>query len=98
MRKIKATIKVPTSRAEEFLNQLYQESIEIVEVELVPYARFVRESRMNYDCVFPEMWTEEKDVSYLRFYFEDSDEGRDESFKLEYALMQVPLNLCYEDC
>ena len=98
MRKIKATIKVPTSRAEEFLNQLYREGIEIVEVELVPYTRFVRESRMNYDCVFPEMWTEEKDASYLCFYFEDSDEGRDESFELEYAIMQVPLNLCYEDC
>lgn len=97
MRKIKATIKIPTASVEKYLNQLYKEGIERIEVEIVPYSQFVRESRLNYDCVFAQMWEEKQNVAYLRFYFDDSEKGRAESFQLEYNLMQVPLNLCYEE-
>ena len=97
MRKMKATIKIPTASVEEYLNRLYKEGVEGIEIEIVPYAKFIRESRLNYDCVFAQMWEEKKNVAYLRFYFDDSEGGRAASFQLEYNLMQVPLNLCYEE-
>lgn len=96
MNRIRATVKIPREMTSEFTNRLHSLGIEAIEVELVEYETFVRESRLNYDCVFPQMWEEKKDVSYLRFYFEDSDKGRQQSFQLEYDLMQIPLNLCYE--
>lgn len=97
MLKISATIKIPTEYVEEYLERLNKEGIETIVVEIIPYDRFVRESRLNYDCVFPQMWEEKKEVSYLRFTFGDSAEGRDACFRLEYNLMQIPLNLRYEE-
>ncbi|MCD8398690.1 MAG: MBL fold metallo-hydrolase [Lachnospiraceae bacterium] len=97
MQKIRATIKVPVGFVERYLAILDQKGIEMVESEQVPYEKFCRESRLNYDCVFPQMWEEKQDVSYLHFYFDDTPEGRKASFDLEYDLMQIPLNLRYED-
>ena len=95
MYRIKATIKVPVSRVEGMLNRLQELGIDTVEAESIPYDQFAGESRMDYDCVFPEAWSDGEDVFYLRFYFDDSEEGRAKSYAVEYGLMQIPLNLCY---
>lgn len=97
MYRIKALVKIPTELTEGMLNKLYELGVETVEVEMIPHEQFVRESRLNYDCVFPQMWEGKSDVSYLRFYFDDSPEGREAGFRLEYDFMQIPLNLCYEE-
>ena len=47
------------------------------------------------DCSFPQMWTERKSVSNLRFSFDDSQEGRNAAFAAEYEVLRIPLNLRY---
>lgn len=95
MYKLKATVKVPQSEVSTAVEQLHHLGVERIEVCDVPYEQFVRESRMNWDCVYEEMWTEKKDVAYLNFEFDDSDEGRAAAYHVEYYLKQIPLNLRY---
>lgn len=96
MRKLLATIKVPIAKTEEIGRLLYDMGVKELEIETVPYDRFTEESRLNYDCVFPEMWEEKKDVHYLKFSFDGNEEGRNQAFHMEYNLMQIPPNLRYE--
>jgi hypothetical protein len=96
MVKMWATVKVPAENADAVSIQLQGLGVENIERTEVPYGKFVRESRLNYDCAFRQMWDEKKDVAYLRFCFDDSAAGRDAAFQLEHGFMQIPLNLRYE--
>lgn len=96
MGRILATIKAPISEIEQLKQQLKASGVESVDVETVPYERFVEESRLNYDCVYPQAWTDQAPVAYINFSFDGTDEGRAASFQTEYNVMQVPLNLRYE--
>lgn len=94
--RLQATIKAPQGQADGLKAQLSALGITEIEERIVPYRQFVEESRMNYDCVYQEAWDEGRDVLYLRFAFEDSNEGRDQAHRAEYFLKQIPLNLRYE--
>lgn len=96
MRKILATVKVPMDAVEDIKQQLSTYGVHNVTARAVPYAQFVEESRMNYDCVFQQMWDEKRAVAYIDFSFDGNDEGRAAAFNVEYNLMQIPLNLRYE--
>ena len=76
--------------------QLKMLGVEEIREERVPYDRFVKESRMNYDCVYHPAWEEQKEVSYLNFAFEDSAQGREQCYYVEFHLKQIPLNLRYD--
>lgn len=95
MNKIQATIKAPVSEAEAIKKELWALGVNEISTRSIPYERFVRESRMNYDCVFKQMWEEKSDVVYLDFYFDDSAQGREKAYCIEFNLKQVPLNLRY---
>ena len=95
MGRLEGTLKLPDELVEEYASRLIQSGVQYVDVTSIPYEQFVRESRLNYDCSFPQMWTDKKSVSYLKFSFEDSPEGRKAAFETEYRLMQVPMNLRY---
>lgn len=94
--KLQATIKAPQAQAEGLKAQLAALGVTGIQERTVPYQQFVEESRMNYDCVFQEAWDEGRDVVYLSFSFEDSDQGREKAHGVEYGLKQIPLNLRYE--
>lgn len=96
MGKILATIKAPMSGVEDLKQKLNACGIKEVTVRTVDYEQFVSESRMNYDCVFPQMWSEELPVAYIDFSFDANDEGRAAAFNAEYNIMQIPLNLRYD--
>ena len=96
MGRILATIKAPLSETEQLKQQLMSSGVQTVEIEMVPYERFVKESRLNYDCVYPQAWAEKVPVAYINFSFDGTEEGRAASFSVEYNVMQVPLNLRYE--
>ena len=95
MKKLEATVKLPDDLVGEYVSRLMELGVKYVDIDSVPYDRFVEESRLNYDCSFPQMWTERKSVSYLRFSFDDSEEGRNAAFAAEYEILQIPLNLRY---
>ena len=95
MKQLEATVKLPDALVGEYVSRLMELGVKYVDVDSVPYERFVTESRLNYDCCFPQMWTERKAVSYLRFAFDDSAEGRRAAFAAERDLMQIPMNLRY---
>ena len=96
MKKILATVKVPMDAIESVKQQLDTCGVHDVTVRAVPFAQFVEESRMNYDCVFQQMWEEKRPVAYIDFNFSGDDEGRLAAFTVEYNFMQIPLNLRYE--
>ncbi len=96
MNRILATIKAPLDQVEAIRKELAACGVSKVDVKTVPFETFAEESRMNYDCVFPQLWEEKKPVAYLDFSFDATDEGRAASFQVEYNLMQIPLNLRYE--
>lgn len=96
MSKILATIKCPNEEVEYIMEQLEALGVSQKTLESVPYDRFVEESRMDYDCVYARAWKEKKDVTYIHFSFEDSQEGRDACYHVEFYLKQIPLNLRYE--
>lgn len=96
MGKILATIKAPAAAVEELKQKLNACGIEQIDVREVAYEAFVSESRMNYDCVFPQMWEDRLPVAYIDFFFDASDEGRAAAFNAEYNIMQIPLNLRYD--
>ncbi len=96
MEKLLATIKAPVEKVSELTEQLKQYEVKEVEVIKVPYEKFIEESRLNYDCAYPRMWEDKKDVAYINFSFDATEEGRKESFDVEYNLMQIPINLRYD--
>lgn len=96
MSKLLATVKVPAGAAEDMKQKLKECGVDTVEVRTVAYEQFVEESRMNYDCVFPQMWSDKLPVAYIDFSFPGTDEGRAAAFHTEYNLMQIPLNLRYD--
>ena len=91
------TIKAPVDMAESICETLRDLDVEHVDVVTVSYDQFVQESRLNWDCVFPEMWEAKQDVAYLRFSFPDSDAGRQAAYHVEFNLPQIPLNLRYDE-
>lgn len=95
MIKIQATVKAPQSEVSELKEQLLRLGVKEIQEHIVPYERFLKESRLNYDCVFINAWEERQDMIYLIFYFEDSAQGRKAAFDIEYNLKQIPLNLRY---
>jgi hypothetical protein len=91
-----ATIKAPACRAETLTTTLQELGVSCISIDTVPYDDFVQNSRLNWDCVFEEMWTDHQPVVYLNFSFPDSDEGRAAAYQVEFRLPQIPLNLRYE--
>lgn len=96
MSKLLATVKVPADAVEDMKQKLKNCGVDAVTVRTVAYEQFVEESRMNYDCVFPQMWSDRIPVAYIDFSFDGTDEGRKAAFQTEYNLMQIPLNLRYD--
>lgn len=96
MGKILATIKAPTAAVEDLKQKLNACGIHEINVRTIDYEQFVGESRMNYDCVFAQMWEDRIPVAYIDFSFDASDEGRAAAFNAEYNIMQIPLNLRYD--
>ena len=96
MGKILATIKAPAAAVEDLKQKLNACGIHEIHVRTIAYEQFVSESRMNYDCVFPQMWEEQLPVAYIDFSFDASAEGRAAAFNAEYNIMQIPLNLRYD--
>ena len=95
MLQIRATIKAPESAVPGLEQELAALGVDQISQRRVPYEAFVEESRLNYDCVYPEAWEERKEVVYLTFSFADSSQGREAAYRVEYGLKQIPLNLCY---
>lgn len=96
MYRLNATIKAPIAQKEALVSKLHQLGVDDIHVSIIPYEQFVLESRLNWDCVFAEMWTDRLDVAYLDFSFEDSDCGRAGAYQVEFQLPQIPLNLRYD--
>ena len=96
MSRILATIKAPVAEVEHLKAQLKACGIDNVVVKTVPYSQFVEESRLNFDCAYPQMWEEQIPVAYIDFSFEATNEGRSDAFFAEYNIMQIPLNLRYD--
>lgn len=97
MLRIQATIKAPESAAPGLERELAALGVDQISQRRMPYQVFAEESRLNYDCVYPEAWEEKKEVVYLTFSFADSGQGREAAYRVEYGLKQIPLNLCYVD-
>ncbi|MCC8139032.1 MAG: hypothetical protein LIO67_01840 [Lachnospiraceae bacterium] len=97
MLKLCATVKLPFEEADRITDTLHTLGVTNLTRRNIPYEEFLRTSRLNYDCVFPNLWEEEKKVVYLDFSFEDSDEGRRQAYAVEFGLPQIPLNLRYEE-
>ncbi len=95
MLKIQATIKAPVSAAQDLKQRLVSLGVGEISEQIVSYETFVSESRLNYDCVYPEAWEDKVSVVYLTVDFEDSRAGREAAFRVEYGLKQIPLNLRY---
>lgn len=96
MSRILATIKSPYSEVEIIMKQLYALGVKDINLQMIPYEKFISESRMNYDCVYQQAWDEKVKVTYLSFSFEDSKEGREKCYYVEFNLKQIPLNIRYE--
>lgn len=97
MKIIQATIKAPLAEVKRLKNELSALGVSEISVRNVPYERFIKESRLNYDCVFGQMWEEESEAAYLDFCFEDSAQGRKAAYDIEFNLKQIPLNLRYTE-
>ena len=96
MSRILATIKAPAGEVESLKEKLSACGIGDVLVRTIPYEQFVEESRLNFDCAYPQMWSERIPVAYLDFSFDATEEGRSAAFLAEYNVMQIPLNLRYD--
>lgn len=96
MGKLLATIKAPVSAVADMQQKLAACGVTETTVRTIAYEQFVEESRLNYDCVFQQMWEERLPVAYIDFSFPGTDEGRAAAFRAEYDMMQIPLNLRYD--
>jgi|GEM_PF-1090424 len=95
MYKLKATIKCPTSLKDEMVQAVKNCGVKDIQVDAVPYAEFITESRLYWDYVFPEMKSDEKAVTYISFAFDDTPEGRKASHDCELKIGWIPQNLRY---
>lgn len=95
MYKIKATIKCPAALAGGLKRCLTDAGVVNIFEESVPFGKFILESRLYWDFVFPEMLTAEDDVAYLSYEFDDSAAGRGFSHDIELKLGWIPQNLRY---
>jgi hypothetical protein len=80
---------------DQIVNALKGISITDLDIEEIPYGKFISESRMNWDYVFPEMKTEGKPVTYISFEFPDTPEGREASHYAEWTIGWIPQNIRY---
>ena len=95
MYQLKATVKCPLDMREKMTEAIRKCGISDLEIKTVPYGEFIRESRLYWDYVFPEMKEDEKDVVYICYCFEDSAAGRKQSHNAELRLGWIPQNLRY---
>lgn len=95
MYKLKSTIKCPKEMEASFVKQLKAIGIEEMEIETVPYGKFINESRLYWDFVFPEMLSDEKDVTYISYVFDDTPEGRNRCHDAELKIGWIPQNIRY---
>ena len=95
MYRLRSTIKCPEEQKDKILDALNQLNIENIEVEEVPYDRFISESRLYWDYVFPEMKSDEKNVYYISYEFDDTPEGRQASHHCEWSIGWIPQNIRY---
>lgn len=95
MYKLRSTIKCPVEMKEHFLEELKKLQIEDPKVEVIEYGKFIDESRLYWDYVYPEMLEEGKDVLYISYEFPDTPEGRKACHKAEWSIGWVPQNIRY---
>lgn len=95
MYKLKSTIRCPKEMQDSFLERLRKIGVADLEIETVPYAKFIGESRMYWDYAYPEMLYDQKDVVYLNFTFDDSPDGRKFCHTCEAKIGWVPQNIRY---
>lgn len=95
MYQLKCTIKCPEQMKSQIVDRLTQLKIDEIQIEKIDYEKFVSESRMYWDYVFPEMKLDGKPVIYLSFAFEDTKEGRELCHDAELKLGWIPLNIRY---
>lgn len=95
MYKLTATVKCPIALKDELTDKFHSCGIENITEEIVNYHKFISESRLYFDFVFMEMLSDEKDVAYLHFEFEDSEQGRTLAHDVELKVGWIPLNLRY---
>ena len=98
MNQILATIKCPADEVPHIREQLQELGVNMIEEQKVPYEQFIEESYQlacsgRSDHYLSVQWR--TPVSYLHFSFDDSAEGREQSYFIEFHLKQIPLNLCY---
>ena len=96
MKRILATVKIPERLTQEMTDELKKFGAGDIKASVVSYEKFMRTSRMDYDFAYREMEEDKKDVVYLDFSFDDTPEGWDASYNVEFNLKQIPLNLRFE--
>ena len=95
MYKLRCTIKCPADKKEQFIKELGRLQIFDPEIEEIEYDRFINESRLYYDFVFPEMISDKKNVIYISYEFADTKEGRKACHDAEWNIGWVPQNIRY---
>ncbi len=92
---LRSTIKCPLRMRDEILGELKKIDITDPKVEEIPYDKFMEESRLYWDYVFPDMKDDEKPVYYISFEFPDTEEGREASHHAEWSIGWIPQNIRY---
>lgn len=95
MYKLRNTIKCPMDMKDHFVEKLNRLHIRDIQIEEVEYEKFINESRLYWDYVYPRMQTEKKNVLYISFEFEDTPQGRKACHDAEWSIGWVPQNIRY---
>ncbi|MDR1795092.1 MAG: hypothetical protein LBR25_06825 [Erysipelotrichaceae bacterium] len=95
MYRLRSTIKCPKNKQAEILSALQKLDITEVEVQEIEYGRFVSESRLFWDFVFPQMLEEKQPVVYISYEFDDTEAGRKASHRAEMNIGWIPQNVRY---
>lgn len=95
MYRLRSTIKCPGVMRDQLVEALHKLNVTELEIEEVPYERFIGESRLYWDYVFPAMASEKKAVTYISFEFPDTPEGREASHHAEWGIGWIPQNVRY---
>ena len=95
MYRLRSTIKCPVNKKDQILGELEKLQILNPEIEEVEYDRFINESRLYYDFVFPEMVSDRESVVYISYEFEDTPEGRKACHRAEWSIGWIPQNIRY---
>jgi hypothetical protein len=93
MNRIQILIKIPKRLTEVYSSLLKKHDVSVLTICSVPYEKFIRESRLNWDYVFPEMRENKQAVDYLSAVFDETEENRKIIYQLEIDLKQIPLNI-----